>query len=153
MRRSAIPLWHAFDDEMPTVVSARYAKHRLFLKDRVRLVGVKSDEYAFDRLQVLGLQHIAGHLHGVDMVASGECVGIIAERIALVVVGDGIRKINRVGGIGLQRVLQLHGDSLSIGFDFWSLQLRWRYNDFLCGVVEFDKLIEEDAYFPTVDVG
>lgn len=86
------------------------------------------------------------------MVASGECVSIVAERIALVVVGDGIRKINRVGGIGLQRVLQLHGDSLSIGFDFWSLQLRWRYNDFLCGVVEFDKLIEEDAYFPTVDV-
>ena len=52
---------------MATAVCARDAHHGLGLKGRVGQVVVEANGNALDRLQVTGIQHIARHLHGVDL--------------------------------------------------------------------------------------
>ena len=90
---------HAFDDEAAAAVGACETKHWLRGERTVLQVGIESYENALDRFHVLRLHHIARHLKGVDMVAGGEAIGIVAQRIAFVVVGNGVREINGVGGV------------------------------------------------------
>ena len=74
---------------------------------------IKSHQYAFDRLQVLGVQTVAAHLKGVDMVACREAESVVAHGVALVVVADGIAEVNGIGCVVLERILQLYDDTLA----------------------------------------
>ena len=63
--------------------------------------GMQAYEHAGKGLKVFGIEHIACHLHGVGLCAGGEDIGEMSERIALVVVLDGVGKVDGIGGIGL----------------------------------------------------
>ena len=95
---------YAADDEVAAGVSTRHTHHRCLLKCAVLHVAVQADENAFDRFQIVGFQHVTGHFERIDMVAGGETIGVVAQRIALVVVRDGVGEVDRVGGVGLQSV-------------------------------------------------
>ena len=88
-------------------------QHRLGLESRIRQVVVESYHDALHRLQVRGIKHIACHLEGVDALTCGEGEGVRPHRIALVIVADGIAEVYGVGGVLLQRVLQLYHHLLS----------------------------------------
>ena len=56
----------------------------------------------FDRFQILRFQHMPRYLHGINGSSCRETVGIVSHRIALVVIADGIREVDGVGGIRLE---------------------------------------------------
>ena len=141
-----------FHLEAPGGVGARYSEHGCGGECRVAQVVVESHENAFHWLQVLCLEHVACHLHGVDGRTGGETEGVVAHGVALVVVGDGIGEIDGVGGVGAERVVELYGDAPACSLYLGSLQLGWRDDHFLRGVVEFDELVEEDGDVVGVDV-
>ena len=140
-------------DEVAAAVGTRDTQHGLFQESRVVLVAVKAHENALDGFQVLGIKHIARHFERVDMVAGGEAVGIVSQRVSLVVVGDGIREVDGVSGVRLQLVLQAYCNLLPGGLDFRCFQLRRRHDDLLRGVLQLDELVEVDAHLPAVHIG
>ena len=161
---------HALDDETATGVGAADTQHGCLLEQGVdrlirqsRLIGqdstflrffidlIETNEDALDRLQIGCLQHIASHLQRVDMVARGEGESVVAERIALVVVGNGIRKVNGISGVVLQRILQLNGDALALPLDFRLFQLWRRHDHLLRRIVELDVLVEKDGNFLPIE--
>ena len=140
-------------DEVAAGVSARHTHHGSLLKCAVLHVAVQSHENTFDGFQIVGFEHVTGHFERVDMVAGGETVGVVAQRVALVVVRDGIGEVDGVGGVGFQRVHQLHADALALSLDLWRLKLWRRYDDVLSRVVDGDELIKVDVYVLAVHVG
>ena len=138
---------------MAAAVGTRDTQHGLFQESRVVLVAVKAHENALDGFQVLGIKHVARHFERVDMVAGGEAVGIVSQRVSLVVVGDGIREVDGVSGVRLQLVLQAYCDLLPGGLDFRCFQLRRRHDNLLRGVLQLDELVEVDAHLPAVHIG
>ena len=145
---------NALDDEVAPAVGARNANHGFRGEERVALSAyltlrngrIEPHENTLDGLQILSFEHIARHFHRVDGLPRGEAVGVVAHRVVLVVVADGIGEIDGVGGVRFQRIKQLHLYVLSAGLDFGHFELRGRNDDLLRGVVELDKLVEVDAY-------
>ena len=90
------------DDEVAPAVGTRHTEHGLGFEGRVGEVVIEPYGDALDRLQVAGVKYIARHFEGVDLLARGEAIGERAHRIALIVVADGIAKIDGIGGVGLQ---------------------------------------------------
>ena len=86
------------------------------------------------------------HLERVDMVAGRECKGVVSERIALIVVGDGIGKVDGISGVLLQTVLQLHLNAAPLTRDFGLFKLRWRHDNLFRRVVELYIFIEKYRY-------
>ena len=140
-------------DKVSAGVSARHAHHGSLLKCTVLHVAVQPHENAFDRLQIVGFKHVTGHFERIDMVAGGETIGIVAQRIALVVVRDGVGEVYRVGSVGFQRVHKLHADALALSLDLGRLKLWRRYNHVLCRVADGDELIKVDVYVLAVHIG
>ena len=143
---------HTLDDKSSAAVGARDALQRLTGEDGVGEIAVESHQDAFYWFQVLGIKHISRHLHGVYLLAGREAVGIVAQGIALVVVGDGVAEVDGIGGIGLERVFQLDDDALSGRLDFGHLYLRWRHHHVLRGILDLDKLVEVDDHLARSDV-
>ena len=73
--------------------------------------GEEPQEAPRHRVGLVGVGRIARADHRVDLAARGEDVAHGVERVALVVVADGRTEVERVGGIGGQRVAQLHHDA------------------------------------------
>ena len=80
------------------------------------------------------------------MVARGEGEGKVIQRVALVVVLDGVREVYRISGIGLQRVHQVDDDALAAGLDFGLLHLRGRNHHLLAGVLQLDVFVKLYAH-------
>ena len=144
---------HTLDDEMSRPVSAPDTYHGLLLESRVGQIAVQSDGDTLDGLQVLGIDDTACHLEGVNLLACGEDEGIVAHRVALIVVGDGIAEVDGIGAVGLQRVLQLHDNLLVDNLDFGHLQLGGRHHDILRRIVELDVFVEVDGNLLGGDIG
>ena len=108
--------------------------------------GEKSHHHPLDGLQVLGIEHSAGHLHGVNHIARTERIGVLSHRVALVVVLDGIAEVDGVGGIGLQRIKEVHLHALALGPHVGSLYLRRGNHHLLVGAFQFHIFIEKDAH-------
>ena len=143
---SAIGAWgDTFHDKVATTVSTRDAQQRLGLESRVGEVIVKSHHHTLDRFKVAGIKHIAGHLKGINLLACGESIGVRPHRIAFIIISDGVTEVNGIGGVLLQRVLQLHNDFLARSLDLCHFQLRRRDDDFVCGILQFDELVEVDG--------
>jgi hypothetical protein len=70
-----------------------------------------------------GDKYLSGKISRINVLASREGIIEILQYIPLVDVFDGISKINRVGGVCLQRVFNLDGDcaefTICSGVDFW----------------------------------
>lgn len=143
---------NAFDDKLAAAVGSRHSEHGLACEYAVAQVAVEAYEDAFNGLEVLRVEHVSCHFERVDVVACRESVGVVAQRVALVVVADGVGEVDGVGGVGLERVFNLHHDALSGGLDFGRLDLRRRYDDLLGGVVHLDIFVEVDAYLARLDV-
>ena len=137
---------HALYDEVSARVGTRHAQHGHLHEARVAHLGVQAHEYALHRFEVLSRHHGASHFERVDMVARRETVGVVAHRVALVVVGDGVREVDGVRGVGLQRVLQLHADLLARSLYLRLLELRRRHHHLLRRVVELYELVEVDVH-------
>ena len=111
------------------------------------MVGIQAHQDALDRLQILGFEHTSRHLHGINHLARGETVGIVSHRIALVVIADGIREVDGIGGVGLEGIDERNGDSLSASLDFRHFQLWRRHHHLLRRIIQLDELIEVDIDF------
>src|SRR3712207_2344664 len=85
------------------------------------------------------------------MVTRGETIGVVAQRIALVVIADGVAEVDGISGIGLQRVDKFHLDSLARGLYLGHLNLWRRHDDILGGIIQLDELIELNPYFLGID--
>ena len=81
---------HSLDHEVPAAVGSRHPEQRRGGECGVRQVGIQPDEYALDWLEVAGVDHIARHFERVDALSRRETVGVVAHRVAFVVVGDGV---------------------------------------------------------------
>ena len=143
---------YTLDDKAPGGVGAGHARHRQRGEGAVGKVGIEAHEDALDGLEVLGIDHIASDLHGVDGLAGGEAVGVVAQRIVLGNVGDGIREVYGVGDIGLERVAELYHDALALALDVGLLHLGRRHDDLLLCVLYLDILVEVDVYLLAADI-
>ena len=63
-------------------------------ESRVVEVGIETDEYSLHGLQVFGIEYIASYLQRVNLLSCGESIGIVAHRVALVVVRDGVGEVD-----------------------------------------------------------
>ena len=137
---------NALYGEVSARVGSRHPHHRLLLECRVAEVVVESHQDAFHGFQVFCPDYISRHLQGVDMVARGEGVSVVAERVSLVVVAYGVGEVDGVSGVWLQRVYKLHAYALALALYLWSLELRWRHHHVFRGVVYLYILIKIDEH-------
>ena len=134
---------------MATAVGAPQTQERRLAEKAVvpkAVAGNQTHKDAFDRFQIGRRQHVARYLHRVDDVAGGEGEGVVAHRVALVVVLHSVGEVDGVGGVGLERVVEVHANLLALGTHVGGLQLRRRNDDLLVGVLQFDVFVEIDAY-------
>ena len=137
---------HPSDDESPSAVGARHPEEGFGGKGRVIQVVVQPHQDTLDGFEVHGIEHRTRHLEGVDALACREAIRIVAHRIALVVVGDGIREVDGIGCILLERILQFYHDFLSCRLYFRHFQL-WRRDDHLVGsILQLYVLVKIDVY-------
>ena len=141
-------LLDTLDDEMSTTVRPAYTQHRQLLKGRIGLICIESHENSFHWLEVLGCNHIARHLHCVDLCTRREAVSVVSERVSLVIITDCITEINRVSSVSFERIEQLNFNRFACSLDFGSFQLRWRNNHILTRIVYLDELIKTDFHLP-----
>ena len=157
---------NTLDDKMAARVGAGHTEERTGAEDAVvplriavfievfTTVGrIESHHDAFHGFERLSLDDISRYLHRVDLFAGREGIGVVAQRITLVVVADGIREVDGVGRIGFQRVKQLHDNLLAGGLDFGNFQLGRRHHHVLRGIVYLDEFIEMDGYLSVGHVG
>ena len=143
---------NALNGEVSARVGLRHTQHRLLLKSRIGEIVVQSHEDTLHRFQVLSTDHIARHLQRIDVIARRERISIVTEWVTFIVITDGTGKVDGVRSIGLERVGELHSDTLAFAFNLWSLQLWGRHHDILRGIVYLDKLTEVDIYLLLVDI-
>ena len=93
---------HTLDDKAAATVGTAHSQHRLGSEGRIGMVGIQSHQDTLDRFQILRFQHMPRYLHGINGSSRRETVGIVSHRIALVVIADGIREVDGVGGIRLE---------------------------------------------------
>ena len=136
---------NTLDDEVTCAVGTGNALQGLGTECRVSEVGIESYADALDGFQVRGIYHVAAHLEGVYLLSGRERKGIVSHRVAFVVVADGIAEVYGIGGVGNQRVLQLHDNLLALGGNLRCFYLWRRHDDILRGVSQFDVFVEEDA--------
>ena len=137
---------HTLDDEVAPAVGATHTQHGQCTKSTVGQVGIQAHQSPFDGFQILGTDHVARHLHRINMVARREAIRVVAQRIALVIIGDGIAEVDGIRDIRLQRVYEFHVDKFARGFNFGCLQLGGRHDDILGSVFYLDKLIKLDSH-------
>ena len=145
----------ALNAELTGTVGTRHTTEHPFPEDRVGedgVRGIESDEHAFHGLQVFGIEHRASHFHRVYLGAGAEGVGVVAHRIAFVVVGDGIAEVDGIGGVCLQGVEECYLHALAVGTDIGGFQLWGRDDDFVVSVLELDKFIEANPHLACRDV-
>ena len=143
---------HATDGEPAPAVRASHPLEGELGKRRIGKVGMQSHQYAFHRLQVGGIQHGARHSHRVETVACGEGVEEVLQRVALVIVLDGVAEVEGIGGVCLQGVLQGDDHLLAVCLDFGLLHLWGRDDQFLVRLVELDVFVEFDGNLLLGDV-
>ena len=121
--------------------------------DAVLVLFKEAYEYALDGLQIRRIEHISRHFHRVDVLTCGEGEGVVAHRIAFVVVHDGIGEVDGVGGVGLQCVEEVDAHLLAYGADVGRFGLGRRHDDLLAGVLDLDIFIELDGNLLPVGIG
>ena len=131
-----IDAWgNTFHHEVASAVSTRDTQHRLRLEGRIRQVIIESHLDAFDGFQIAGIEHIARHLESIYPLTCRKTIGIVAHRVALVVVADGITEVDGIGGVLFQGILQLHHNLLTRCLNLWHFQLRGRDDDLVCRIL------------------
>lgn len=105
---------------------------------------MQAHEDALDRFQVFGFEHISRDLERVNPVTRRERIGEIAQGIPFVVVGNGIREVDGISRVRLQRVLQFDEDTLACRLDLRLFQLGRRDDDIIRSILNLDKLVEEN---------
>ena len=96
---------NTLDDKTSITVSTSDTHQGLLAENGVRQIIIQSDRNTLDGLQIAGINDIACHLEGINLLTGREGKGIVAHRISLVIVRNGIAEVNGIGGIGLQAVL------------------------------------------------
>ena len=100
-----VSVLYALDGELSASVGACHADEGLAAEEGVmegRVGSIESDEYALYGFQILGIEYRAGNLHCVDGFACTERVCVFAQGITLIIVNDGVAKVDGIGGVGLQ---------------------------------------------------
>ena len=143
---------HTLDDKASVTIGTSYTQQRLGAEGRVCQVVIESYLNALDRFQIGGLNDVSRHFKGIDLLTCRERIGVVAQRIPLVVVRDGIAEVDSIGDVGLQRVFQLDNDFLASSLDFRHLYLWWRHDDVLGNILHLDVFVEIDGDFPVLDV-
>ena len=93
---------HTLDDKAAATVGTAHSQHRFGAESRIGMVGIQSHQDTLDRFQILRFQHISRYLHRINGSTCRETIGVVSHRIALVVVADGIREVDGIGGIRLE---------------------------------------------------
>ena len=79
---------------MSVGIGAGYPLKRLGGKCRVGKVRMQTYRHSLDGFQVIGIQHIARYLKGVNGIACAETETVVTQRIAFIVVNYSVGKIN-----------------------------------------------------------
>ena len=87
--------------ETPTAVGTCHTVERKFSKGGVIQICMQSDQYTFNRLQVRGVKHRSRYFHCIDLRTGRKSKCKITQRIAFVIIDDGIREIYSIGSIRL----------------------------------------------------
>ena len=145
----------ALDAEASGAVRTRDAAEGTLVEDGVveeRVDGEEADQHSLDGFQVGCIEHSARDFHGVYLAASAEAVGVVAHRVALVVVHDSVAEVDGVGGVSLQRVVERNLHVFAFGAYIGGFQLRGRDDDFVVSVLELDKFVEANPHLACRDV-
>ncbi len=143
----------ALYDEASPAVRARYAYHRFCGECRVGQVVVQSYEYSFYRLEVACVEYVACHFKRVNLSTCRETVCVVAHRIVLVVVGDGVGEVDGVCDVVFERVFQFYDNPLSRALYLWRFELRRRHDHLVGRILKFDELVECDGYLACLHSG
>ena len=109
-------------------------------------VRMKSDEESLHRLVGPSIEDGAGDLHSVDPVTGAEGEGEVLHRIALIIVLYCVSEVDRVGGIGDERVLEAHHHFFSIRDDLGLLELGRGDDDLLERILDCDKFVKPQRH-------
>ena len=101
----------------------------------------------FDGFQVGCIQYGSRYFHGIDGCTRRESIGEMAHRIALVIVYNRIREVDRIGRRVLQGIQQFDNHLLSNHLDFGLFQLRRRHNNLLRRFLQLNELVKLQFQF------
>lgn len=108
---------------------------------------MQTDQHSFHRFKIGRIQYCTGHSHRVETVARRERIEEILQGIPLIIILDGITKIECISSIGFQCILQSDDHLLPIRLNFGLLHLRRGYYNLLIRLVKLDKFIELNGKF------
>ena len=144
---------HPFDGKIALSVGACHAFKRQAGESCVGIARVEADEYALHRFEVLGVEHMPRDLHRIGHCARREDVGVLPEWVAFVVVGDGIGKVDRVGGVGNERIEDFDRHTASRHLNFGLLLLWGRHRNLFVGIVDLDEFVKHEGEFRALPTG
>ena len=139
-------------NELPAVVGSRNALQRDVGECGVIEIAVHAHEHFLLRLKGARIEHDSRNLHCVDHLAGGECKREAVDGIPFVVVLDGIAEIDGVGGVGDERVANLHLHFAPRGANHRHLALPRRHHHLVVLVLEHHEFVEVDFDFSIVHI-
>ncbi len=111
------------DCELPFVVRPGSAGERELYECGIFQVVVQADRDAGHRFKVLGIQQNPRYFKRVDYFSGRESEREVFEHVFLIIVGDGIGEVDRIGRVGFQAVFKFDNGFLSGCADDRQLQL------------------------------
>ena len=134
------------DGELSFVVRTRSTVERQFHKSRIFQVLMQTDRDTGHRFQVFRIQQDTGNFQRIDHITGREGKREILEHILLVIVGDRIGKVDRIGRILFQCIFQLDHHLLSGSTDYRQLHLRRCDDHILRRLIQLHQLIKQDFH-------
>ena len=99
---AVFPCSHALDHKAPSTVCACHSHHGFCGEGRIAEIVIKSHHDTLNRFEVGSIQHYTSHFKCVYLFTCRKTVCVTAHGISFVVVGNGISKVNGIGGVILE---------------------------------------------------
>ena len=96
---------HVADGEATSVIRSGGSNKGSRRKSGIRQVRMHADSDARHRLQCSRIQQHTRNLQRINLITGGEGKREILQDVLLVVVGNRVGKVNRIGGLLTQRIL------------------------------------------------
>ncbi len=103
-----LPRCHSSHGKGTTRIGAGNALKRHVRKRRIGKIRMDPHVNTGNRFEVLRVKHPSRDSERVQLIPRGERINKVLQRVPLVIIHDRIGKIDGIGGIGQQRIVQLY---------------------------------------------
>ena len=132
------------DRELSFVIRAGSAVERQLHKCRIRQVAMQADRNTGHRFEVFRVQKHSGDFERINHITGGKGKRKVLKNVLLIVVGDRVREVDRIGRVLLQRIFQFNHRLLTRRTDDRQFHLGRRDNHVFRRFVDLYQFVKQD---------